>query len=82
MPKIGKINPWCKVWIPPPPCIVLYSGNQLGSIIFSALYSFWIAQHLTVNRNSLVGTGRMNVYSLILFNNELSMPISDNFTSF
>lgn len=56
------------------------ANNRLGAVI-SALYSFWIAQHATVDRNSPVSRRRMDAYSLIFFNHEPSTSIENDLTS-
>ncbi|KAF8270133.1 hypothetical protein EI94DRAFT_1572289 [Lactarius quietus] len=56
------------------------ANNRLGAV-FSALYSFWIARQAAVDRNSPLGGGRRDAYSLIFFNHEPSMSIENDFTS-
>ena len=56
------------------------ANNRLGAV-FSALYSFWIARQAAVDRNSPVGGGRRDAYSLIFFNHEPSTSIENDFTS-
>jgi hypothetical protein len=59
--------------------IVPTANDRLGCV-FSALYSFWIARQAAVDRNSPVGGGRRDAYSLIFFNHEPSTSIENDFT--
>ena len=59
--------------------IVATANDRLGCV-FSALYSFWIARQAAVDRNSPVGGGRRDAYSLIFFNHEPSTSIENDFT--
>ena len=56
------------------------ANNRLGAVL-SALYSFWIARHATMDRDSPVGARRMDAYSLIFFNHKPSTSIENDFTS-
>jgi hypothetical protein len=60
--------------------IVRTANNRLGAV-FSALYSFWIARQAAVDRNSTMGGGRRDAYSLIFFNHEPSTSIENDFAS-
>lgn len=60
--------------------IVPTANDRLG-VVFAALYSFWIARQAAVDRNSPVGGGRRDSYSLIFFNHEPSTSIENDFTS-
>lgn len=50
-------------------------------VVFSALYSFWVARQAALNSGSYLGGGRRDAYSLILFNHETSTPIENDSTS-
>ena len=56
------------------------ANNRLGSV-FSALYSFWIVRQAAVDRNTQVGGGRRDAYSLIFFNQQPSTSIENDLTS-
>ena len=60
--------------------IVQKANNRLG-VVFSALYSFWVARQATLNSGSLSGGGRRDAYSLIFFNHGSSTPIQNDSTS-
>ncbi len=60
--------------------IVPTANDRLGAVL-SALYSFWIARQAAVDRNTQVGGGRRDAYSLIFFNHEPSTSIENDFTS-
>ena len=60
--------------------IVPTANDRLG-VVLAALYSFWIARQAAVDRNSPVGGGRRDSYSLIFFNHEPSTSIENDFTS-
>ena len=60
--------------------IIPTANDRLG-VVFSALYSFWIARQAAVDRSSPVGGGRRDSYSLIFFNTEPSTSIENDFTS-
>jgi hypothetical protein len=56
------------------------ANDRLG-VVFAALYSFWIARQAAVDRNTPVGGGRRDSYSLIFFNHEPSTSVENDFTS-
>jgi hypothetical protein len=56
------------------------ANDRLG-VVFAALYSFWIARQAAVDRNTAVGGGRRDSYSLIFFNHEPSTSVENDFTS-
>ena len=60
--------------------IVPTANDRLG-VVFSALYSFWIARQAAMERNSATGGGRRDAYSLVFFNREPSTSIENDFTS-
>ena len=60
--------------------IVQKANNRLG-VVFSALYSFWVARQATLNSGSSLGGGRRDAYSLIFFNHESSTAIENDSTS-
>ncbi|SRR6266404_1876367 len=60
--------------------IVPTANDRLG-VVFSALYSFWIARQAALDRNAGAGGGRRDAYSLIFFNHEPSTSIENDFTS-
>jgi hypothetical protein len=56
------------------------ANNRLGAV-YSALYSFWSSRALAVTSNrQAVGT-RRDAYSVILFNEETTRVVTNDFTS-
>ncbi|KAN0136073.1 hypothetical protein V8E53_005933 [Lactarius tabidus] len=60
--------------------IMQKANNRLG-VVFSALYSFWVARQAALNSGSSLGAGTRDAYSLIFFNHESSTPIENDSTS-
>jgi hypothetical protein len=56
------------------------ANNRLGSV-FSALYSFWLARQVAIDRNAQLGGARRDAYSLIFFNHEPSSFLENDFAS-
>jgi hypothetical protein len=56
------------------------ANDRLG-VVFSALYSFWLARQAALDRNTQLGGVRRDSYSLIFFNHEPSMSIESDFAS-
>ena len=55
-------------------------NNRLGAV-YSALYSFWCARHAATKANHQGTGGRRDAYSVILFNEETTRVLTNDFTS-
>ncbi|KAI0751603.1 hypothetical protein C8Q80DRAFT_1158351 [Daedaleopsis nitida] len=54
--------------------------NRLGAV-FSSLYGFWEARHRTIAANGNAPAARQDAYSVILFDNNVTTPVTHNFMS-
>jgi hypothetical protein len=56
------------------------ANDRLG-VVFSALYSFWLARQAAIDRNPQTVGVRRDSYSLIFFNHEPSTSLESDFAS-
>jgi len=56
------------------------ANNRLGAV-YSALYSFWSSRHVAVTANRQAIGARRDAYSVILFNEEATPVLTNDFTS-
>jgi len=60
--------------------IRISADNRLGAV-YSALYSFWSSRHVAVTANRQAVGARRDAYSVILFNEEATQVLTNDFTS-
>jgi len=56
------------------------ADNRLGAV-YSALYSFWSSRQVAVTANRQAVGARRDAYSVILFNEEATQVLTNDFTS-
>ena len=56
------------------------ADNRLGAV-YSALYSFWIARRAATTGSQQTVDSRRDAYSVILFNQETTDVVTNDFTS-